>query len=121
MQEEIQATDVLRVGRWYEDLLAGDERAKTIIKCLATGPDGADDEGESLYSCISIPRSCTHVFMKMTECITCSSFSQNQTLFPPKKKFPLSKSESSPPKKLLPLTRLLKRCLRKRLQRRLSL
>lgn len=121
MQEEVQATDVLRVGRWYEDLLAGSERGKVIVKCLATGPDGADDEGESLYYCISILGSSTDAFMKMTECITCSSFSQNQTHFPPRKKFPLLKSRNSPPKKHLPLTRSLKRCLRKRFRRRLPL
>lgn len=45
MQEEVQATDLLRVGRWYEDLLVGGERGKAIVKCLATGPSGDDEEG----------------------------------------------------------------------------
>ncbi|KIR27050.1 hypothetical protein I307_04879 [Cryptococcus deuterogattii 99/473] len=54
MQEEVQATDVLRVGRWYEDLLAGGERGKAIVKCLATGPSGADEEDDRVHHLLKL-------------------------------------------------------------------
>lgn len=75
MQEEVQATDVLRVGRWYDDLLAGGERGKAIVKCLATGPSGADEEGGFLDSYISLLNSGTDISMEIPECTICSSSS----------------------------------------------
>lgn len=66
--------DVLRVGRWYEDLFVGDERVKIIIKCFVIGFDGVDDEGEFFYFFILIFCFCIYVFMKMIECIICLSF-----------------------------------------------
>ncbi|WVQ92166.1 hypothetical protein IAS59_005974 [Cryptococcus gattii] len=54
MQEEVQATDLLRVGRWYEDLLVGGERGKAIVKCLATGPSGDDEEDDRVHHLLKL-------------------------------------------------------------------
>ncbi len=47
MRDEVQATDVLRVGRMYEDLFAGGEAAKAVLIGLAKGPLGDDEESQS--------------------------------------------------------------------------
>lgn len=46
LSDEVQATDVLRVGRMYEDLLAGEEAAKNVLSALAKGVTGNDEESK---------------------------------------------------------------------------
>lgn len=47
MVDEVQATDVLRVGRMYEDLLAGGEKAGEVLDILIKGSNGEDEESKS--------------------------------------------------------------------------
>jgi hypothetical protein len=46
LRDEVQATDVLRVGRMHEDLLAGGDAGKGVIGGLAKGSAGDDEESE---------------------------------------------------------------------------
>jgi hypothetical protein len=46
LADEVQATDILRVGRMYEDLLAGGEKAGAVLGGLTTGAQGEDEESE---------------------------------------------------------------------------
>jgi hypothetical protein len=46
LQDEVQATDVLRVGRMYEDLIGGGETAKAVLAELVRGSTGEDEESE---------------------------------------------------------------------------
>lgn len=46
LQDEVLATDILRVGRMYDDLLAGGDAAYTVLDALASGAKDVDDEGE---------------------------------------------------------------------------
>ncbi|WVO14746.1 hypothetical protein L204_102384 [Cryptococcus depauperatus] len=54
MQDVVQATDVLRVGRWHEDLLAGGEKGRTIIALLVTGPGGIDEEDDHVHHLLKL-------------------------------------------------------------------
>jgi hypothetical protein len=42
----VQATDVLRVGRMYEDLIGGGEPAKAVLAELVRGSTGEDEDSE---------------------------------------------------------------------------
>lgn len=46
LQDEVQATDVLRVGRMYEDLIGGGETGKAVLAELVRGETGEDEESE---------------------------------------------------------------------------
>lgn len=46
LQDEVLATDILRVGRMYDDLVAGGEAGHGVLTVLSTGPSGGDEEGE---------------------------------------------------------------------------
>lgn len=46
LQDQVQATDILRVGRMYEDLLAGGSKGAEVLKNLTTGASGDDEESE---------------------------------------------------------------------------
>jgi len=45
LQDEVLATDILRVGRMYDDLLAGGDAAHAVLSVLAAGQTGDDEEG----------------------------------------------------------------------------
>lgn len=44
LEDEVLATDILRVARMYDDLLAGGDGARVVLSMLAVGSTG-DDEG----------------------------------------------------------------------------
>jgi hypothetical protein len=46
LQDEVQATDVLRVGRMHDDLTNGGDSARGVVQGLLAGPDGDDEESE---------------------------------------------------------------------------
>ena len=45
LQDEVQATDILRVGRMWDELMNGEESAKRVLEGLANGPEQGDAEG----------------------------------------------------------------------------
>ncbi|GFZ42932.1 hypothetical protein JCM24511_00650 [Saitozyma sp. JCM 24511] len=49
LQDEVQATDVLRVGRMYEDLIGGGESAKAVLAELVRGSTGEDEENDHVH------------------------------------------------------------------------
>lgn len=46
LQDEVLATDILRVARMYEDLSSGGEVAHGVLAVLAAGPSGTNKEGK---------------------------------------------------------------------------
>ena len=46
LQDEVQATDVLRVGRMWEELSAGEQTATQVLDSLVQGPTGEDEESK---------------------------------------------------------------------------
>ncbi|ODN77023.1 hypothetical protein L202_05569 [Cryptococcus amylolentus CBS 6039] len=54
MKEVVQATDVLRVGRWYDDLRAGGDRGKVVIGILVKGPQGTDEEDDRVHHLLKL-------------------------------------------------------------------
>ncbi|WVQ77430.1 hypothetical protein IAR50_007116 [Cryptococcus sp. DSM 104548] len=54
MKEAVQATDVLRVGRWYDDLRAGGDRGKIVIGILVKGPQGTDEEDDRVHHLLKL-------------------------------------------------------------------
>ena len=46
LQDEVQATDVLRVGRMWQDLKDGGKAAQAVLYGLVAGPQLGDEEGE---------------------------------------------------------------------------
>ncbi|WVW79868.1 hypothetical protein I302_101838 [Kwoniella bestiolae CBS 10118] len=54
LQDEVQATDVLRVGRMYDDLLAGGERGSEVIAGLVRGSTGDDEENDHIHHLLSL-------------------------------------------------------------------
>jgi hypothetical protein len=46
LQEEVQATDILRVGKMYEELLGGEDAAAGVLRGLVKGSTGDDEESE---------------------------------------------------------------------------
>lgn len=50
MEDQVQATDILRVGRMWEDLRAGGEAGAAVLEGLGRGPTGDDEEIESAPS-----------------------------------------------------------------------
>lgn len=49
LSDEVQATDVIRVGRLYEDLLTGGEAAQGVLDVLVSGPNGEDEENDHVH------------------------------------------------------------------------
>lgn len=47
LQDEVLATDILRVARMYGDLAAGGSEGHAVLVTLSSGPKGEDDESES--------------------------------------------------------------------------
>ncbi|WWC87609.1 uncharacterized protein L201_002499 [Kwoniella dendrophila CBS 6074] len=54
LQDEVQATDVLRVGRMYEDLVVGGEQGSGVIAGLIKGPIGEDEENDHVHHLLSL-------------------------------------------------------------------
>ncbi|WWD16851.1 hypothetical protein CI109_101283 [Kwoniella shandongensis] len=54
LQDVVQATDVLRVGRMYEDLIAGGESGAAIISGLVKGPVGDDEENDHVHHLLDL-------------------------------------------------------------------
>ncbi|WWC68891.1 uncharacterized protein I206_102827 [Kwoniella pini CBS 10737] len=54
LQDEVQATDVLRVGRMYEDLISGGERGSEVIAGLIRGPTGEDEENDHVHHLLTL-------------------------------------------------------------------
>nr|XP_018264294.1 uncharacterized protein I303_02459 [Kwoniella dejecticola CBS 10117]OBR86452.1 hypothetical protein I303_02459 [Kwoniella dejecticola CBS 10117] len=54
LQDEVQATDVLRIGRMYEDLLTGGEAGKVVIAGLVSGPTGDDEENDHIHHLMTL-------------------------------------------------------------------
>jgi 23S rRNA pseudoU1915 N3-methylase RlmH len=46
LQEEVLATDILRVARMHDELAAGGDSAHAVLQVLAEGSTGADEESE---------------------------------------------------------------------------
>ena len=59
LKDEVQATDVLRVGRLYDDLLAGGATAQAVLDGLVAGAYG-DEEGRF----IALAFSCTPLIFR---------------------------------------------------------
>ncbi|WVR04121.1 hypothetical protein IAU60_001120 [Kwoniella sp. DSM 27419] len=54
LMEEVQATDVLRVGRMHEDLLAGGDAASGVIAGLVAGATGEDEENDHVHALLKL-------------------------------------------------------------------
>ncbi|KAK8861248.1 hypothetical protein IAR55_002067 [Kwoniella newhampshirensis] len=54
LQDVVQATDVLRVGRMYEDLTNGRETAAAVISGLVRGPVGEDEENDHVHELLDL-------------------------------------------------------------------
>ncbi|OCF58193.1 hypothetical protein L486_04223 [Kwoniella mangroviensis CBS 10435] len=54
LQDEVQATDVLRVGRMYDDLLAGGDRGVEVIAGLVKGSTGDDEENDHIHHLLAL-------------------------------------------------------------------
>ncbi|WRT65360.1 uncharacterized protein IL334_002303 [Kwoniella shivajii] len=54
LQDAVQATDVLRIGRMYEELIAGGESGKEIIAGLVKGSTGDDEENDQIHHLLSL-------------------------------------------------------------------
>lgn len=54
LQDEVQATDVLRVGRMFEDLTAGREGAQAVLDSLVGGSTGQDEENDRVHHLLQL-------------------------------------------------------------------
>ena len=50
LQDEVQATDILRVGRMYDELSRGGEEAERVVRGLLAGSDGEDEESKCTFA-----------------------------------------------------------------------
>ncbi|BEJ13141.1 hypothetical protein CspHIS471_0303150 [Cutaneotrichosporon sp. HIS471] len=49
LQDEVRATDILRVARMYDDLTTGGDAGHGVLVSLSVGPDEDDDEDERVH------------------------------------------------------------------------
>ncbi|KAK4689207.1 hypothetical protein P7C73_g901, partial [Tremellales sp. Uapishka_1] len=54
LQDEVRATDVLRVAAWYAALVNGTEESARIIGLLVAGPTGLDDEDDHVHHLLKL-------------------------------------------------------------------
>ncbi|WVQ94562.1 hypothetical protein IAU59_001642 [Kwoniella sp. CBS 9459] len=54
LQDEVQATDVLRVGRMHEDLVAGGERGAGVLAGLVRGPTEEDEDIDHVHHLLKL-------------------------------------------------------------------
>ncbi|OCF32360.1 hypothetical protein I316_06029 [Kwoniella heveanensis BCC8398] len=54
LQDEVQATDVLRVGRMHEDLVAGGQRGADVLAGLLKGPTDEDEENDHVHHLLKL-------------------------------------------------------------------
>ncbi|ORX36472.1 hypothetical protein BD324DRAFT_628984 [Kockovaella imperatae] len=54
LQDEVQATDILRVGRMWADLQRDEDSARRVLDLLAGGPDGEDSENDHVHHLLGL-------------------------------------------------------------------
>ncbi|WVF67061.1 hypothetical protein IAT40_001805 [Kwoniella sp. CBS 6097] len=54
LQDDVQATDVLRVGRMHEDLVAGGQRGADVLAGLVKGPTDDDEENDHVHHLLKL-------------------------------------------------------------------
>ncbi|KAI9632245.1 uncharacterized protein MKK02DRAFT_30112 [Dioszegia hungarica] len=54
LQDEVQATDILRVGKMYEELLGGGEAAAGVLRGLVKGSTGDDEENDHIHKLLEL-------------------------------------------------------------------
>ncbi|GMK58127.1 hypothetical protein CspeluHIS016_0501590 [Cutaneotrichosporon spelunceum] len=54
LQDEVLATDILRVARMYDDLTTGGEAGRAVLISLSSGPDEEDEEGERVHHLLNL-------------------------------------------------------------------